>query len=76
MSGRKRRDRPLTMDELLRRSQAGTSGDPRPTAGVAHPSSTATGGSPSTSHLVLAPTPAAPPRLASDDPQTGISLFN
>ncbi|RWR91136.1 hypothetical protein CKAN_02027800 [Cinnamomum micranthum f. kanehirae] len=50
MSGRKRRDRPLTMDELLRQAEASTpSGGPRPTSDAAQSSSMAPQSRPSTS---------------------------
>ncbi|RWR72570.1 hypothetical protein CKAN_00080300 [Cinnamomum micranthum f. kanehirae] len=50
MSGRKRRDQPLTMDELLRQAEASTpSGGPRPTSDAAQSSSMAPQSRPSTS---------------------------
>ncbi|RWR97822.1 hypothetical protein CKAN_02728200 [Cinnamomum micranthum f. kanehirae] len=80
MSGRKRRDRPLTMDELLRQAQASMpSGGPRPTPDAAQSSPMAPPSRPSTSHPspstpvdASASTFSAPPsRLASADAQTG-----
>ena len=77
MSGRKRRDRPLTMDELLHRARASTSsGDTISTPTAAQPSSIAPPSGPSTSHQSPLTPPPAPAQPAAADAQRGISLFS